>query len=765
MREKKPAAFYEYGHPFRLTWGKIGNWLLGGGLALLGLLGGIFLLFWTYQFNTYVFRLNIGDANDAPYLKGFSAPQTGEDGNDYRWTSENAWLGMNYPSAPFELTFRAWATHPDNRPVEVEITVAGDDVRRYVLDARPQEYVLRSRKILFTPEGLEIAFRPLVTFTSEDGTPRGIQLDWLEVRQASSRFGPTIPPPFIGFWWLLIGSLPLLVGQFARLPYKSSLILMLGTMLIVNGLYLLPPFTAVLREKWLLLGIIIGLVQVAGLLAVALRLRRRLKPLTLSPLVPPVILIGLLLLVYITTHDGRLTTPQELQAMATGANWSNLEPTEPIDFLLPEPPPGQINPPFAPYGPGFGAFAGTVYRAAQRVGRALPYFYAESVGYRGLLAYILTYANLLLTIATALWLYWLVRRLGYLSLTAFSVALLFGLATSAWVYGRTFWFDPLAEFLLLLAFGGAVLAGRKNESAFGWLIFSGVWFGALIAVQPTKIFLAPVFAVYLALVWRKRAQGTSGVNQFLARVGRRLAAKSGSGAQHSFRPGEIVPTLPPVQTFRPGEVAPGKATAFVRQGFSVGGAVFIWFFPALLALVTCVWYNLARFNVAGQFGTEYEKPATLAERLGQFANWIGQNPPLLLGVGGALLWWKLGERGVPALVLGTTLAGIFAGLIPLEPQLLPFLPLWLMLSAPLIERAIMEHLAFLQLAILLVGVVGGALQLRQILTPPDGAPPFAFTYYQETALAQFVQIFHPAAALALVGWLSFGALLLIRARK
>ncbi|MEO8607548.1 MAG: hypothetical protein ABI690_06690 [Chloroflexota bacterium] len=103
--------------------------------------------------------------------------------------------------------------------------------------------------------------------------------------------------------------------------------------------------------------------------------------------------------------------------------------------------------------------------------------------------------NPLITTATALCLYTLVRWLGYKPRTAFVVALLYGVATFAIVYVKTLFGEPLAALLLL----GAVMTAYLYRQRGDWraLILSGLLVGSLAGVNMIYLAVVPVIAVYL----------------------------------------------------------------------------------------------------------------------------------------------------------------------------------------------------------------------------------------------------------------------------
>ncbi|MBI4786377.1 MAG: hypothetical protein HY782_04955 [Chloroflexi bacterium] len=86
------------------------------------------------------------------------------------------------------------------------------------------------------------------------------------------------------------------------------------------------------------------------------------------------------------------------------------------------------------------------------------------------------------------------RRLNYSRGVSVLVALLFGLATPAWVYAKQFWSEPYGLFTLLAAFY-FLLRYRDTASSRDALI-AGIALGLAVATRVTNAALVPVFAWY-----------------------------------------------------------------------------------------------------------------------------------------------------------------------------------------------------------------------------------------------------------------------------
>jgi len=111
--------------------------------------------------------------------------------------------------------------------------------------------------------------------------------------------------------------------------------------------------------------------------------------------------------------------------------------------------------------------------------------------------------NAILTAATAGLLFRLARRLGYNERVSAGVALLYGLATIAWVYSKYLFSEPLAG-LLLLATAYLLFAFRQEGG--NWrAALAGLLAGLAVATRANNLFLVPIFGAYLVAGSRERA--------------------------------------------------------------------------------------------------------------------------------------------------------------------------------------------------------------------------------------------------------------------
>lgn len=136
---------------------------------------------------------------------------------------------------------------------------------------------------------------------------------------------------------------------------------------------------------------------------------------------------------------------------------------------------------YAKYGYGASLFAVPLYALAL----ALPEV--------GLVQTTVLTSSVVIAISGAL-LFLAARRLQFSRGVSLAVALLFGLATPAWVYAREFWSEPFGLFTLFVAFY-ALLCWRQEGHARDALIAGGA-LGLAVATRVTNAALVPVFVWY-----------------------------------------------------------------------------------------------------------------------------------------------------------------------------------------------------------------------------------------------------------------------------
>ncbi len=105
--------------------------------------------------------------------------------------------------------------------------------------------------------------------------------------------------------------------------------------------------------------------------------------------------------------------------------------------------------------------------------------------------------NALLTAATAALLVAITRRLGFSARAALAVALLYGLATIAWVYAKYLFSGTLAGFLLTAAF--ALLLAFRQEGGWGRAALAGFLGGLTVLARANNLLLLALLGGYLLL--------------------------------------------------------------------------------------------------------------------------------------------------------------------------------------------------------------------------------------------------------------------------
>ena len=136
---------------------------------------------------------------------------------------------------------------------------------------------------------------------------------------------------------------------------------------------------------------------------------------------------------------------------------------------------------YSKYGYGTSLFAAPLY--------ALALF----VPFSGLMQVSLL-ASALATALTGTLVFLAARRLNFSGSVSVSVALLFGLATPAWVYAKEFWSEPFAALTLFGAFY-FLLCYRDKKNARD-VLFAGILLGLAIAVRTTNVLLVPFYMWY-----------------------------------------------------------------------------------------------------------------------------------------------------------------------------------------------------------------------------------------------------------------------------
>jgi len=168
---------------------------------------------------------------------------------------------------------------------------------------------------------------------------------------------------------------------------------------------------------------------------------------------------------------------------------------------------------YSVYGPAQAVLAIPLYVAGLAATPLLP---PDARGY--VLRFAASYFGAFVTAATVALLYLLTRRLRYGNGAALGLALIYGLATSAWPHGRTFFAEPLtALFLLLILY--AFRRGTDAGIVPGPLLVGGVATVGALATKPHAAIALPFLALYLlyraGILWREGGGGRRGLGAAL----------------------------------------------------------------------------------------------------------------------------------------------------------------------------------------------------------------------------------------------------------
>ncbi|PDW04950.1 hypothetical protein [Candidatus Viridilinea mediisalina] len=229
--------------------------------------------------------------------------------------------------------------------------------------------------------------------------------------------------------------------------------------------------------------------------------------------------------------------------------------------------------------------------------------------------FLVTALNGPITAATAALLAAWALRLGSTRLWAITLGLGYGLATMAWPYARSFFSEPLAALLILVA-AERIHASATSSQPWRALMLAGLATGLLLTTRLAAGVVLPVFAVAVLLAsWHRVYQGQT-------------------DPRHRF----------------------------VRWSASN----LVWLLALLPGLALLMWYNYARFGtlLASGYASEASLFTTpLLEGLYGLLLSPGKGivfyaPPLLLAIPGSYLLWRRGQRGVVLLGWGLFLSHV-----------------------------------------------------------------------------------------------------------
>lgn len=123
--------------------------------------------------------------------------------------------------------------------------------------------------------------------------------------------------------------------------------------------------------------------------------------------------------------------------------------------------------------------------------------------------------NAIVTAATSLLIFMFASRLGFSTLIALAVALIFGLATIASIYAKYLFSEPLAGLFLLAA--AYMLLAYRQEGGWRHIFIAGLSAGLAVLTRANNLFLLPVFGFYLLWVEYKRSVSALHNSQFTIR--------------------------------------------------------------------------------------------------------------------------------------------------------------------------------------------------------------------------------------------------------
>ena len=316
--------------------------------------------------------------------------------------------------------------------------------------------------------------------------------------------------------------------------------------------------------------------------------------------------------------------------------------------------------------------------------------------------------NQMVTAVTGALLYLTVRRLGYRERVALGVALLYGLATIAWVYSKYLFSEPLAGLLLLAT--AYLLVASRQQGGLWRVVLAGFLVGLAVVTRANNLFLVPVFGAYMIAVsrpWSAVSSQRSAVSSQRSAVSSQRSAVSGqrsavssqqsAGQQPNGSPAppwpagasrDGLPPRSPLARWR----EPGRAALLLPALCFLLGLV-----PPALLLVGYNWarsgnplqtgYDLTIFSPAVWWGL-YK--LLFSPLRGLFV----YSPLLLLSLPG--LWWLwrrhrleaalvVGSAGLTVLLFAAWTSG--EGLSWGSRFLIPVVPLLCLPLAPVVERA------------------------------------------------------------------------------
>ena len=285
--------------------------------------------------------------------------------------------------------------------------------------------------------------------------------------------------------------------------------------------------------------------------------------------------------------------------------------------------------------------------------------------------FFVSFMNLGITAGTGVVLYAFARDLYASRWLGLVLALIYGIATSAWPYSKVFFSEPLIAFLLILA--AYAIHRYHGPRAVGWLAVAGAALGYAVFTKVATVVALPAFGLYL--LWRlftrpwpreeppppPREIAPAAPNNFI-RIGPRLAARQAMRRPSRRADPDAINRFPvPLRGTQP--VARARATApraqrayetaprrkvLTRQALlpEVALPLAVIAAPMLLCLVMALWHNAVRFG--SPFDSGYsDEGFTTPFYVGLYGFLLSSGksiflyaPPVALSLPAMLLWWR-----------------------------------------------------------------------------------------------------------------------------
>lgn len=488
----------------------ISSWvLLFRGPVLFIFVAGL-LIFAAFQVQPFTFNLDIGPGGDSIYVANFYAPEENL-AFDYRWSKDTSYVNLYQVGTPYKLTFRAVSANPAPEPVRLTITANGQEIGQATIGQAPEIYTVTSSRPVLSPEDLTLILKVDNTFDEPGQVGRkklGIALDWIKIEPYRNHLGLIIPPPFQWGWWVLFSAWPLLLIRISTLkPRHWKFYLAGGFNLTVAGTILALPATA--RQShtdWFITGLAVEVLELGGLLAwlAFKQWQANEKDWRKFPKSGLFLLLVALGLLYLASYHGRLSYGDDQIMEGVTAAIVSGNPAAPLTRFLNY---ADI-PTFAPYGIGLPLVAVPFYLLGVGVSKIFPAMHSEVVGFSGLAVYLLLLTNLLLTLGSVAFFYRILRRLNFNTGPALLSAVLYGGATMAWHYARTFLSEPLVTFCLLAALFCSL--NYRQGGTWKWSVLAGFMLGLAVATRLNNLIVLPFFGLYLLWAWWERENRLKG---------------------------------------------------------------------------------------------------------------------------------------------------------------------------------------------------------------------------------------------------------------